>query len=608
MNEFRRNQIMTRRAFILGGLQLTGFAVLASRLWYLQVTQRDKYQVLAEENRIQTRLLAPPRGHILDRHGQAMAANTQNFEATIIPEQVGDLDLLLRRLSPLMNLEPAEIQRIQREAKHARAFTPILLRDNLTWDEVAALELHAPELPGLSIEAGEVRTYPFAEQAAHILGYVGAVSEREQQEAADDADDETRILSLPGFRIGKAGVEKQMEPVLRGIAGNEQLEVNAHGRVVRELATRQPTAGKPVTLTVDLGLQQFMQERLAQQDSAAAVVLDVDDGSVLALGSHPAFDPNLFTFGINQTDWARYNTDERNPLINKVLSGVYPPGSTFKTVTALAALDSGILNETHTVTCPGYLDMGDHRFHCWRHQGHGTLDMVGALANSCDVYFYDVARRIGIDRMAAMGGRMGMGKRLGIDMPGEKAGALPRPSFLRGRGEAAWQMGETLIAAIGQGAVLATPLQLATLAARIANGGKAVVPHIIQTDDKPDFDDIGLPPHHLDIVRRGMTDVVNKPGATAYGARIADPALAMAGKTGSAQVRRIGAAERAHGVIPNEARPWKERDHALFIAYAPLDKPRFSIGVLVEHGGGGAKVAAPIARDVLTEAQKRLNT
>lgn len=602
MHEHRIQRTLTRRAFILGGLQLAGFSVLAGRLWYLQVTQRDKYQVLAEENRIQTRLLAPPRGQILDRHGQSIAGNVQNFEATVIPEQVDDLSLLLHRLSQLLPIEPAEQQRILREAKRARAFAPILIRDNLSWDEVAALELHAPELPGLSIESGEVRAYPFAEQAAHIIGYVGAVSEKEQQEAADSDD---KILALPGFRIGKGGVEKQMEAQLRGIAGNEQLEVNAHGRVVRQLDRRAPVAGKPVALTVDIGLQQFVQARLAEQESAAAVVMDVNDGGIYALGSHPAFDPNLFTFGIGQADWSRLNNDERNPLSNKVLSGVYPPGSTFKTVTALAALESGMVTETHTVSCPGYMELGDHRFHCWRHQGHGTLDMVGALANSCDVYFYDVARRIGIDRIGAMGERMGLGRKLGIDMPNERAGALPRPSFLRSKKDAPWQMGETLIAAIGQGSVLATPLQLATLAARIANGGKAVIPHIIRGgDDQPDIRDIGLPKKHLDIVRRGMIDVVNKPGATAYGSRITDPAMAMAGKTGSAQVRRIGMAERAKGVIPNEARPWKERDHALFIAYAPIDNPRFAISVIVEHGGGGAKVAAPIARDILIEAQK----
>lgn len=604
VNDFTREKILTRRAFILGGLQLAGFSVLAGRLWYLQVIERDKYQTLAEENRIATRLTAPNRGQIFDRRGVLMASNTQNFQVTIIPEQLEDATTLLDRFNALIPLDDSERKRIERELRRRHAVAPILLHDNLSWDQVAALELHAPELPGLSIEVGEVRAYPFGENAAHILGHVGAVTEKEQASRKDTDP----LLTLPGFRIGKAGIEKQYEGSLRGTAGAKQLEVNAHGRVVRELANQNPTSGEPLHLTIDMGLQQILQARLGQEQSAGAVVMDVHDGAIYALGSHPSFDPNLFTFGISQADWNRYNNDEHTPLHNKVLSGAYPPGSTFKLMTALAALDSGIVTESHTVSCPGYMDLGNHRFHCWRKEGHGTLDMVGGICHSCDVYFYDLARRIGIDRIAAMAERFGMGRKTGIDLPGERAGLIPSRSwrFSVGRSDKdPWQMGETLITGIGQGAVLATPLQLAMMAARLANGGRAVVPHLKKTD-KPitDWPSLGLKPAHLEIVCRGMDAVVNRAGATAYASRITEPGMAMAGKTGSAQVRRITMAERATGVIKNENLPWRERDHALFVAYAPVDKPKFAMGVIVEHGGGGSKVAAPIARDILVEAQK----
>ena len=596
---------LTRRAFILGGIQLTGFGVLGARLWYLQITQRDKYAVLAEENRIQTRLIAPPRGQILDRRGVPLATNVQSFQATLLPEQVESLPALLDRFETLIPLND-ERRRIEREFKRRRGFAAILVRDNLSWDQVASLELHAPELPGLSIEAGEVRHYPFAEAAAHIVGFVGAPTESAQQNASGTADE--ALLDLPGFKLGKDGIEKSQDKALRGQAGTVQLEVNAHGRVVRELQKTPPKIGSAVGLTLDIDLQQLVQAKLAAQESAAAVVIDAQTGAVFALASSPAFDPNLFTFGIPAKDWNKLAADPRTPLHNKAVSGLYAPGSTFKTITALCALDSGAIDAAHTVNCPGYMDLGNHRFHCWRHDGHGTLDMVGALAYSCDVYFYDVAKRIGIDKLQAMAARFGLGEKPGFDAPGERAGLVPSRAWQMATRRVPWQQGETLIAAIGQGATLASPLQMAVQAARIASG-RAVTAHVLKanTPGAAPFSPappLGIPEAQLNTIRAGMNAVCNRPGATAYGARISTPGFEMAGKTGSSQVRRISTAERASGVIPNERRPWIERDNALFIAYAPVHAPRYAIAVVVEHGGGGSKVAAPIARDILQAAQE----
>ena len=597
-----RYRLLTRRTIVLGGIKLSLFSVLVSRLYYLQIVEADKYKTLAEENRISLRLIAPKRGLIIDRFGTTMAANQQNFRAVLVPEQVPDVDVLLGMASKILPIEESDIKRIHKEIRANRSFTPVLVRDNLTWDQVAAIELNTPDLPGLSIEAGEVRGYPFGSATAHILGYVGPVSE---SEAGDDP-----LLSLPTFRIGKSGIERQYESILRGKPGNVQLEVNALGRVVRELNKDDGQAGQDITLTIDSGLQQFAQQRLGTEMSAAAVVMDVHTGGLFAMASSPGFDPNQFSVGINNADWATLSKDERKPLINKPVSGLYAPGSTFKTVVALAALESGIIDADHTVHCPGFLDFGDHRFHCWKKEGHGTLDMVHGIMHSCDTYFYDVARRIGIDRIHAMAERFGLNQKLGIDLPGEKAGIVPNRAWKLAHRGVAWQQGENLVAGIGQGYILTTPLQLATLAARLANGGKAVVPHILRRtsagiSEPSEWPDMGVSADFLAVVKAGMNAVSNVAGGTAFGSRITEAGFELAGKTGTSQVRRISAAERATGVIPNEKRPWEDRDHALFIGFAPVSNPRFSIAVVVEHGGGGSKAAAPIARDILLECQKR---
>ncbi len=598
-----RARLFTRRAVLLGGAQFGLFSLLAGRIYYLQIIQGDKYRTLAEENRINLRLIAPPRGQILDRSGIPLAVNQQNYRVVLLPEQIDELPQLLDNINRYVPLAESDRKRIDRDLKNNSGLNAVLVRDNLTWDQVASISLRALELPGADIEAGEVRSYPFNEAFSHIVGYVGAVSQAE-------LSSERPELAIPGFRVGKSGVEKQFNAVLRGETGNVQLEVNARGRVVRELTRQEPRPGSDVTLTIDAGLQQMVQKRVLEEESAAAVVMDVHTGAIYAMVSHPGFDPNLFTYGISQQDWDLLNKDEHAPMLNKSSDGVYAPGSTFKMMTALAGLDSGLLKPEASVFCPGYVDLGNHRFHCWKRGGHGSVNFVHGLAGSCDAYFYEMGRRIGIDKIQAMAKRFGLGQKTGIDLPYERSGLVPGRLWKMATRNSAWLQGETLVAAIGQGYMLATPLQLAVMTARIANGGYAVKPRLVTSKGEEKqlastWPSLGLDPEHLEIVREAMAAVVMEPEGTAYGARIPDEKMAMAGKTGSSQVRRISMAERAEGVLTNDELPWKERDHALFVGFAPAVAPRYAVSVVVEHGGSGAHKAAPIARDILIECQKR---
>ncbi|MFP5517000.1 MAG: penicillin-binding protein 2, partial [Alphaproteobacteria bacterium] len=467
-----RSRLLARRALVLGGIKLAGLSALVGRLYYLQVVESARYTMLAEENRISLRLIAPSRGNIVDRFGVPLAVNQQNYRVVVVSERTHNIQETLDKISRIVPLTDGDRRRVLRELHRKRRFVPVTVRENLTWEQVATLETNTPDLPGVSIEVGELRHYPQAEATAHILGYVGAVSEAELSGNSDP------VLSLPGFRIGKAGIEKFHEKVLRGTAGTSQLEVNAVGRVIRELSRDEGQSGREIQLTIDMTLQRFVQERLSQEVSASAVVMDVHTGGIYALCSHPSYDPNQFTMGISAELWEELLSNQATPLNNKAVVGQYPPGSTFKMMAALAALESGIVSSRHTVYCPGHMELGDHRFHCWKRGGHGTVDFVGALRHSCDVFFYDVSRRIGIDRISEMSNRFGLGARTGIDLPHERAGLMPSIAWKKATLGKGWDMGETLVASIGQGYVLATPLQLAVMTCRLANGGYAVKPHL----------------------------------------------------------------------------------------------------------------------------------
>lgn len=607
--ENQRQKLLGRRAALLAGGQALLLSALAGRLYQLQIFEKDHYRVMADENRINLRLLVPPRGRIFDRFGVSLADNRRNYRVVIVPEQTANIEATLNALAKLIEVSDADRRRVVRDAKRKHAFVPVVVRANLGWQEMAKIEVAIPELPGVSIEQGLVRYYPLGASAAHILGYVAAVSDKE---LTGDP-----LLELPDFRIGKAGVEKSEDLALRGSAGTSQVEVNAYGRIVREIGRAEGQPGQDIVLGLDAALQDAVTKRCAAEQSVSCVVLDAVTGDVLALVSSPSYDPMLFSAGLTQAVWQELSTDPRNPLSNKAIGGLYPPGSTFKPVVALAALESGAISPETQVTCPGYFELGDATFHCWQKGGHGTLHLRDAIKKSCDVYFYETARRTGIDRIAVMARRLGFGRALGLDIPGERAGLIPDRDWKLATTGVGWQQGETLIAGIGQGSVLSTPLQVATMAARLVTG-RAVVPHLLRPngtlppggDRRPSaFAPIGITPHALSVVLDGMAAVVNEQGGTAYAARITDPGFAMGGKSGTSQVRHISQAERDHGVRKGEDVPWKERDHALFVGFAPVGAPRYVCVVVVEHGGetggGGSAVAAPIVRDVLLEAQKR---
>ena len=597
--DLERIKTFNRRTALLAGGKLVLLSALVGRLYYLQVVQSDRYAMLADENRISIRLLPPPRGRIFDRLGELLAANRLNYRVVLIAEQTPSVEATLETLGKLIPIGEHDVRRVLRDIHRRRAFVPITVRDNLSWTEVSRVEVNAPDLPGIVIDVGQRREYPLGATAAHVTGYVAAVSE---SELTGDP-----LLELPGFQIGKSGIEKAYDLALRGKAGNSQVEVNAFGRVIRELSRNGGQPGDDLVLTLDAGLQRYVADRLAGE-SAAAVALDIHTGDVLALTSSPSHDPNGFTEGLSRAAWQRLVGNPRKPLLSKAIAGQYPPGSTFKMIVVLAALESGALTPQHRVTCTGEIEFGDRIFHCWKRGGHGTLAMLEAIEQSCDVYFYDISLRVGVDRIAAMARRFGLGEPTGIDLAGELAGLVPDRDWKLATYDARWQRGETLVTGIGQGYMLATPLQLAVMTARLANGGKAVTPRLARVtegSDEPEIADLGISAASLKIVTEGMRRVVNSPRGTAYKARIDDAAMAMAGKTGTSQVRRIDKSERLGGVRRNEDRPWNERDHALFVAFAPVRAPQYAVAVVVEHGGSGSRVAAPIARDILRETQRR---
>ncbi len=589
---------INRRALFMGGCMAATMAVLAGRMRYLGIDQSDAFSLLAEQNRVNIQLLPPARGLILDRNGKLIAGNEQTYRVVITREGAGDVDLVLNRLSHLIPLTQEDLTRVLKDMAKNPAFVPIPVADRLSWEEFSSISLNAPALPGVTPDVGLSRLYPRDTDFAHVVGYVGPVSEKDL-EGIENPDP---LLHIPKFQIGKIGVEKWTEDVLRGSAGNRKIEVNHVGRIMRELERAEGQSGADLTLTLDADLQNFLQVRLGDQ-SAACVVMDVQNGDIMGAVSAPSFNPNLFVRGISNADYRALMDNDHRPLANKVAQGAYPPGSTFKIVTALAALADGQIDTDTTVSCPGYLDFGGRKFHCWKSGGHGKVDLARALAESCDVFFYDVAQKVGIEKISEMGKTMGLGQRHDLPMSAITEGILPTKEWKQARFNQDWRIGDTINASIGQGYVLASPLQLAVMTARVATG-RLVVPRLVKAVDGVEVAiaealPLGMETSHLQTVRAGMDQVVNGQHGTSYAARIDNAAMLMAGKSGTSQVRNISAAERETGVVDNVDRPWKERDHALFVAYAPADAPRYAVAVVVEHGGGGSLAAAPIARDAL---------
>ncbi len=592
---------------LLGTAQLGVMGILGARMGSMQVEQADTFRMLAEENRINIGLIPPARGLIYDINGVVLADNEQHYTITMTREGAGDVDEVLARLSRIVAIDPEQLEKAREELRVRSAFVPVTVAQRVSWEDVARVTVNAPALPGVVAELGRSRIYPQGADMAHVVGYVGPVSDYDLSRI----DDQDPLLQIPRFQIGKTMVENRLEQELRGSAGTKRVEVNAAGRVMRELDRQEGLPGADVQLTVDARLQNYIQARL-DGESAAAVVMDVTNGDIKGIGSAPTYDPNVFVQGISVALWDDLNEREidpklhRRPLAAKTVQGTYPPGSTFKMVTALAALEDGVVTADETIRCVGHSDVFDVRFHCWKRSGHGNMNLNESLKQSCDVYYYDISQRVGIDKIAAMGRKLGLGERHDLPMSAVRSGIMPDKTWKReARGEE-WRVGDTVNASIGQGYVATSPLQLAVMTARIATGN-AVNPRLVKSIDGVEQpsgagESLGLNENNLRRIRRAMFDVSNHSRGTAYRSRIAEERFKMAGKTGTSQVRAIVRDENGRVITRNEDLPWNARDHALYVAYAPAENPKYAVAVVVEHGGGGSVAAAPIARDVLLQA------
>lgn len=593
---------ITRRGLVLGAAQLGFAGLLAARMRNIQVEQADEFRLLAEENRINIRLLPPARGRIFDRDGTILAENEPTYRITLVREDAGDVDAVIARLSQLVELDEDDLNRALVEMKRSPPFLPVTIADRVDWEAISRVAVNAPALPGVTPEVGLSRVYPQAETFAHVVGYVGPVSERDLSRY----EDPPQLLRIPRFQVGKVGVEARHEEQLRGTAGAKRVEVNAVGRVMRELDRREGVAGADIQLTLDSDLQDYIRARLGEE-SASAVVMDLEKGDLLAIASSPAYDPNKFVRGISVPDYGALRDNDHRPLASKTVQDVYPPGSTFKMVTALAALDAGIITPDDTFWCPGHLEVSGRKFHCWKGAGHGYVALEQSLRESCDVYFYELALKVGIENIAAMGRKLGLGVAHNVPMSAVTRGLMPDKAWkLRERG-AEWVIGDSVNAAIGQGFVQTSPLQLAVMMARIATG-REIEPRLIKSVDGVETPartggSLGLNENHLRQIRSAMYAVTNSRRGTAYGARIIADGMRMAGKTGTSQVRNFAyERERFGRVLKDDEVEWDRRDHALFVNFAPFDAPRIAVSVIVEHGGGGSRTAAPIARDITLQA------
>lgn len=583
----RSTRVFTRRAILLGVAQVAGFGALGSRLYQLQVMEGRRYAPLAEDNRINLQVLAPRRGRILDRAGRVLAANEESFRIIVYPSLTADLGSTLKLVSRIVPLAAEEQERLIAKAKSQGRHAQLVVAEDLSFEQVASLNLLAPQLPGVQTDTAYRRKYFGGMTMGHLAGYVGSVERH--------ALDEDMVLRLPDMKTGKSGIERGMETELRGAGGTRKFEVDARGRIVRNLEETDPVAGQDVVITVDSWLQARVHQRLAREGRAALVVLDIASGEVAAMASTPAYDPAVIMDGVSEAAWHELSTGENQPLLNRAISGLYPPGSTFKMVTALAGLEAGVMSLRETVDCGGSYGLADQTYRCWKRGGHGRCDMHRALRESCDVYFYEIANRVGIERLATMARRLGFGQIFPSGLALQKAGVVPDSEWKRAQYGKNWLGGETILTGIGQGYMLATPLQLAVMAARLASG-VAVEPTLVRRDaasGPAHFAPLEVGQTGLDAVRRGMFAAVNEAGGTGGNVGLGAGRPLIAGKTGTSQVSRA-TSDNAAGDVP-----WEQRDHALFVAYFPADAPRYAISTVVEHGGGGGATAAPLVRDVI---------
>ncbi len=580
MTEAQQQFSFSRRSFFLGGVQLGIGTLLAARMAYISVAQNEKYELAAESNRVNLTLVLPRRGWIVDRNGLPLAMNKTSFRVDIIPDRLTDKEMVLGQLQEVMKLTEPDLVRIRADIKKGSGFQPVVVRENVDSETFAAVSVRAPDMPGVSPTSFFTRFYPDGPAVAHLVGYVGAASAKQYEESKDP------LMIAPGFKVGKDGLEKMIEARARGVPGAQRTEVTARGKLVKALETINDKPGQTVNLTIDAGLQAYAGRRMGLE-SGSAVVIDCDTGGILSLCSMPAYDPNSFSDGIARLEWKMMQEDDHKPMLNKAMQGLYPPGSTLKPMAALALLSLGVDPE-ETIGCGGGYTLGNRRFQCLGR--HGAMNMRNAIMKSCNTYFYSMAHRFGYDKIAPIAKMLGLGQRFDLPMPSQYYGTVPDSAWLKKKYNKDWGTFDSLNSMIGQGYVLTSPLQLAVMAARIASG-RNLTPRLFSGNYPPD-PALPFTPEQLAIVREGMDRVVNANGTAVKSRLNLDGDIQMAGKTGTAQVRGLSYGKKFGGA-------WKYRDHGLFVFFAPVDKPKYAGAVVIEHGMGGARAAAPVAKDLM---------
>ena len=581
-------QNLNRRTFFLLFAKLGLFSLVGNRLYKIQIKDSSKYKTLSENNQIDIKILHPLRGIINDRNGNILATNLKVFDLYIIPERAKNLNTTLNNLTKFIELNFQNKRSILSLSKKVKKFEKIKIIENLDWKTLELLEANKNYLDGIELIEDSQRIYPENNLFSHLLGYVNKPSKKDLSLPY--------ISDMPLLNIGQQGIEKTFNKLLIGKPGNKEIEVNSSGRIIREISKKISVKGDDINLALDIALQKYLFTKLNEYKAGSIVVIKIDSGEILSMASSPNFNSNLLLKKPNKKYWDSLLDDSLAPLTDRSIQGLYSPGSTFKMIVAISALQKGLIKNTHKVKCDGKIMFGDRYFHCWKTKGHGNMDIISALKESCDVFFYNLSIKVGINNIAEVAEDFGLGQAYAMNLINQKKGIVPSKKWKKEKLNQSWYGGETLIAAIGQGYVLTTPLQLAVMTSRIASGGEIILPSIVKSVNKKRFKKMEKYSNSIKIIKEAMFKVVNNNKGTAYKSRSSN--FKFSGKTGTSQVKKITLAERESKDFRNKEIQWKNRDHALFVGYMPSERPKYAISVVIEHGGSGASTAAPIAKDV----------
>ncbi len=590
----KQYSILNRRAFLLYSLKISLFGLVGWRLYNIQIKDSDRYRTLSKNNQIDIEILHPLRGEIFDINKNVIVSNKKVFDVYIIPENTPDINKTLNQISNIKKINFSKKRKIIELSKKVKKFEKIKIFENITWDELEKVEANKIFIDGIFISQDYMRIYNYNNIFSHLLGYVNKPNEKELSLPF--------ITNMPNLDIGKEGLEKTFNPVLVGNSGQREIEVNSSGRIIREISRVDSKQGKSLQITLDLGLQQYGLSLLNQHKAGSIVVINIENGHVLCMASTPSYNPNRIIRKPNKDYWESIINNKLSPLTFRSVQGLYAPGSTFKMVVAIAGLYYGAINKNTSYFCNGKVSLGDRLYHCWKNNGHGSMNVENAIKESCDVFFYELSKKIGIDKIAKVAKDFGLGKIYDIPLENQKIGIIPSKKWKKDNLGESWYPGETLISAIGQGFVLTNPLQLANMTSIIASGGMIIEPKIINNGISRDFKKLDKYKDAIDIIKKSMFKVVNEVKGTAFKSKSED--FIFSGKTGTSQVRRITVAERESEDFRKKEVEWEKRDHALFVGYMPHDKPKYSISVVIEHGGSGASTAAPIAKQVFQYINK----